>query len=73
MGFGSAMRNFSMNDAQDPYEHEEYAMGENLWVGNDDIGTNGKRFQETPLVIAATMRSLIKAQEEKHQLNVAML
>ena len=25
---GSAMRTYGMNDAQDPYEHEEDAMGE---------------------------------------------
>ena len=35
--------------------------------------SNGRRFQETPSDVAATMRSLIKAQEEQHQLNDAML
>ena len=48
-------------------------MGENVQVGNDDIESNGRRFQETPLDIASTMRSLIKAQEEQHQLNATML
>ena len=48
-------------------------MGENVRVGNDDIESNGRRFQETPRDIEATMRSLIKAQEEQHQLNAAML
>ena len=48
-------------------------MGENIQVGNDDIYSNGRRFQEMPPDIAATMRSLIKSQEEKNQLNVAML
>ena len=48
-------------------------MGENVRVGNDDIESNGRRFQETPLDIASTMRSLIKVQEEQHQLNAAML
>ena len=67
------MRSYSMNDAHDPYEHEEDVMGENVRVGNDDIETNGRRFQETPLDIATTMRSLIKAQEEQHKLNAAML
>ena len=48
-------------------------MGENVRVGNDEIESNGRMFQETPPDIAATMRSLIKAQEEQHQLNVAIL
>ena len=48
-------------------------MGENVRNENDDIDSNGRRFQETPLDVAATMRSLIKSQEEKHQLNAAML
>ena len=48
-------------------------MGESVQVGNDDIESNGRRFQETMPDIASTMRSLIKAQEEQHQLNDAML
>ena len=48
-------------------------MGENIRVGNVDIDSNGRRFQETPLDVAVTMISLIKAQEEQHQLNAAML
>ena len=48
-------------------------MGENVYNGNDDIESNGRRFQETSSDVAATMRSLIKAQEEQHQLNAAML
>ena len=47
-----------MNDAQDPYEHEEDAIGENVKVGNADTESNERRFQETPPDIAATMRSL---------------
>ena len=39
-------------------------MGENVWNGNDDIESNGRRLQETPSKVAATMRSFIKAQEE---------
>ena len=46
---------------------------ENVRNRNDDIESNGRRFQETPSDVAATMRSLIKAQEEQHQLNAAML
>ena len=42
------------------------AMGENVLVGNDDIESNGRTFQETPPNIATTMRILIKAQEEQH-------
>ena len=76
-----------MNDAQDPFENEEDAMGENVRVGNDDTESNGRRFQDTPPYSAATMRSLrvdmqiyradnerlVKAQEEKNQLNASML
>ena len=60
-------------DARDSYKHAGDAMRENSHNGNDDIESNGRRFQETPLDVAATMRSLIKAQEEKHQLNASML
>ena len=48
-------------------------MGENVRNGNDDIESNGRIFQGTPSEVAATKRILIKAQEEKHQLNAAML
>ena len=48
-------------------------MGENVCNGNDDIESNGRRFQETSSDVAATMRSLIKAQEEQQQLNAAIL
>ena len=48
-------------------------MGENVQIGNDDIESNGRMFQETPLDVATTMRILIKSQEEQHQLNAAML
>ena len=48
-------------------------MGENVRNGNDDIESNGRRFQETPSKVVATMRSLIKSQKEQHQLNAAML
>ena len=67
------MRTHDGYDAQDSYEHAGDAMGENVYNGNDDIESNGRRFQETPLEVIATMRSLIKAQEEQHQLNAAML
>ena len=67
------MRTHDRYDAQDSYEHARDAMGENVRVGNDDIDSNGWRFQETPPDIVATMRILIKAQEEQHQLNAAML
>ena len=42
------MRIDDMNDAQDPYELEEDAMGENVRVGNDETESNGRRNQETP-------------------------
>ena len=61
---GSDMRTHDGYDAQDSYEHARDAMGENVCNGNDDIESNGRRFQETPPDIATTMRSLIKYQEE---------
>ena len=64
VSLGSAMRRHDRYDARDSYEHERDAMGENVRVGNDDIESNGRRFQETLPDIAATMKSLIKAQEE---------
>ena len=67
------MRTHDGYDALDSYERAEDAMGENFRKGNDDIESNGRRFLETPSDVAATMRSLIKAQEEQHQLNAAML
>ena len=62
-------------------------MGENIRFGNVESESIGRIYQETPLDITATIRSLrvemqiykedneiiIKAQEEKHNLNVAML
>ena len=67
------MRTHNGYDARDSYECARDAMGETVRVGNDDIESNGRRFQETLPDIATTMRSLIKAQEEQHHLNVAML
>ena len=67
------MRTHDRYDARDSYERARDAMGENVHNKNDNIKSNGRRFQETPLDVAATMRSLIKAQEEQHQLNAAML
>ena len=67
------MRTHDGYDARDSYERAGDAMGENVRNGNDDIESNGRRFQETPSNVAATMRSLIKSQEEKYQLNAAML
>ena len=46
------------DDAQNPYEHKEDAMGENVRVGNDETESNGRRFQETPPDFVATRRSL---------------
>ena len=67
------MRTHDGYDARDSHEQAEDAMGENARNRNDDIESNGRRFQETPSDVAATMRSLIKAQEEQHHLNAAML
>ena len=76
-----------MNDAQDPYEFEEDAMGENVRVGNYETKSNKRRFQDTPPDFAATVRSLrvelkscrednemmLKAQEDQNQINAAIL
>ena len=58
------MRTHDGYDAQDSHEQVEDSMGENVRKRNDDIESNGRRFQETPSYVAATMRSLIKAQKE---------
>ena len=58
------MRTHDGYDARDSYEHARDGMGENVHNRNDDIESNGRRFQETPSDVATTMRSLIKAQEE---------
>ena len=73
VGFASAMRTYDRYEARDSYKRAQDAMGENIRVGNDDIESNGRRFPGTLPDIVATMRSLIKAQEEQHQLNAAML
>ena len=67
------MRTHDGYDAWDSYEQAEDAMGENVHNRNDDIESNGRRFQETLSDVAATMRSLIKAQKEQQQLNAAIL
>ena len=53
------MRTHEGYDAQDSYEHVRDSMGENVRNGNDDIESNGRRFQDTPLDIVATMRIFI--------------
>ena len=53
------MRTHDGYDARDSYERAGDAMGENVRNGNDDIESNGRRFQETPSDVVATMRSLI--------------
>ena len=60
------MRTHDGYDARDSYERAEDAMGENVRNRNDDIESNGRIFQETLSYVAATMRILIKSQEEKH-------
>ena len=55
------MRTHDGYDAQYSYERARDDMGENICNGNDDIESNGRRFQETLSEVAATMRSLIKA------------
>ena len=67
------MRTHDGYDVRDSYERARDAMGENVRNENDDIESNSRMFQETPSDVAATMRSLIKSQEEQHQLNASML
>ena len=55
------MRTHDGYEARDSYERAEDSMGENVCNGNDDIDSNGRRFQETLSDVAATMISLIKA------------
>ena len=46
------------DDAHNPNEYEEDVMGENIHVGNAEIESNGRRFQDNPPNFVATMRSL---------------
>ena len=46
------------DDAQNPNEYEEDGMGGNVRVGNVEIDSNGRIFQDTPPYFVATMRSL---------------
>ena len=39
------MRTHGGYDARDSYERSQDAMGENVRIGNDDIESNGRRFQ----------------------------
>ena len=47
------MRTHDGYDAQDSYKRAQDAMGENVRNGNDDIDSNGRIFQETPLDVVA--------------------
>ena len=58
------MRTHDGYDAQDSYERVRDAMEENVHNGNDDIESNGRRFQETSLDVATIMRILVKSHEE---------
>ena len=62
-------------------------MGDNVRVKNDEIESNGRRYQDTPPDFAATMRSLrvemqscreenerlVKDQKDQNHLNATML
>ena len=75
------------DDAQNPNEYEEDAMGGNVRIGNVETESNGRRLQDTPPDFATTMRSLrvemqsyradnerlVKAQEKHNQFNAVML
>ena len=57
------MRTHDGYDARDSYKRAEDAMGENVRNRNDDVESNGRRFQETSSDVATTVRSLVKSQE----------
>ena len=67
----------TMNDAHDPYEHDEYVLGYNIKYENYEIESNGRREQITPQNLVETMISfnerLMKDQEEHNQMNDAIL
>ena len=46
------------DDAKNSNEYDEDAMGENVRVGNAEMESNERRFQDTPPYFVATMRSL---------------
>ena len=48
-------------------------MGKNVRVGNDEIESNGRIFQDTPPDIAATMRSLRVELQSRREDNERML
>ena len=54
------MRTHDGYDDRDSYERAEDAPGENVRNGNEDIESNGRRFQGTPFEVAATMRAWLK-------------
>ena len=45
------MRTDMGDDAQNPNEYEEDAMGENVRVGNVETESNGRRFQDIPQIL----------------------
>ena len=55
------MRTHDGYDSQESYERVEDSIGENVRNGNEDIESNGRRFQRTPSEVAATMRILVKS------------
>ena len=68
------MRTYDMyDDAKNPNEYEEDAMGQNVWVGNAETKSNGRRFQDTPLDFAATMRILRVEMESYREDNERMI
>ena len=67
----------TMNDAQDPYEHDEDILGENMQEGNVETESNGRREHTTFHNLVETMRSfnerLIKVEEKQNQINATIL
>ena len=42
---GSAMRTYERYEARDSYERAQDDMGENVQARNDDVESNGRRFE----------------------------
>ena len=60
------------DDAQNPNEYKEYAMVGNVWIGNAETKSNGRRFQDTPPYFFTTMRSL-RVEMQSHRADTERL
>ena len=67
----------TVNDSHDPYECEEYSLGENMQKENAGMGSDGRREKTNPNNLIETMLSfnqrLTKSQEEQNHINASIL